>query len=187
MSAENEKIKPKTDIELFLNNANQCVWKKLNNDSGAGANAASREDMTLAATDPLSEIVWSPDKGLSLKCADSSFAHKNSSLLRDVGTSCMVFAPPQNFTGGSSTTDKPLDDDFVKPIAVVCAKSDIAEADAPTMPPTGDSGVKAKSKAYEEDDIGKCVDERKGGFTVYFWVQINLTEGQRNTSIILIS
>ncbi|KAL5182119.1 hypothetical protein HKD37_01G002850 [Glycine soja] len=156
MSAENEKIKPKTDIELFLNNANQCIWKKLNNDSGAGANAASRADMTLAATDPLSEIVWSPDKGLSLKCADSSFAHKNSSLLRDVGTSCMVFAPPQNFTGGSSTTDKPLDDDFLKPIAVVCAKSDIAEADAPTMPPTGDSGVKAKCKAYEEDDIGQA-------------------------------
>ncbi|XP_028190125.1 uncharacterized protein LOC114376283 isoform X4 [Glycine soja] len=106
MSAENEKIKPKTDIELFLNNANQCVWKKLNNDSGAGANAASREDMTLAATDPLSEIVWSPDK-------------------------------------------------------VVCAKSDIAEADAPTMPPTGDSGVKAKSKAYEEDDIGSVGNKDK--------------------------
>ncbi|XP_022631554.1 uncharacterized protein LOC106777661 isoform X5 [Vigna radiata var. radiata] len=105
MSAENKKIKPKTDIELFLNNANQCVWKKLNNDSGAGANAASRVDMTFAATDPLSEIVWSPDKGLSLRCADSSFADKNTSLFRDVGTSC-------------------------------------------------DSGVKAKFKAYEEDDIG---------------------------------
>ncbi|XP_022631555.1 uncharacterized protein LOC106777661 isoform X6 [Vigna radiata var. radiata] len=100
MSAENKKIKPKTDIELFLNNANQCVWKKLNNDSGAGANAASRVDMTFAATDPLSEIVWSPDK------------------------------------------------------AVVCAKGDISEADAPTMHATGDSGVKAKFKAYEEDDIG---------------------------------
>ncbi|XP_022631553.1 uncharacterized protein LOC106777661 isoform X3 [Vigna radiata var. radiata] len=124
MSAENKKIKPKTDIELFLNNANQCVWKKLNNDSGAGANAASRVDMTFAATDPLSEIVWSPDKGLSLRCADSSFADKNTSLFRDVGTS------------------------------FVCAKGDISEADAPTMHATGDSGVKAKFKAYEEDDIG---------------------------------
>lgn len=155
MSAENKKIKPKTDIELFLNNANQCVWKKLNNDSGAGANAASRVDMTFAATDPLSEIVWSPDKGLSLRCADSSFADKNTSLFRDVGTSCMVLTQPQNFTGGSSTTDNPLDDDFVKPLAVVCAKGDISEADAPTMHATGDSGVKAKFKAYEEDDIGK--------------------------------
>jgi len=186
MSAENKKIKPKTDIELFLNNANQCVWKKLNNDSGAGANAASRVDMTFAATDPLSEIVWSPDKGLILRCADSSFADKNT-LFRDVGTSCMVLSQPQNFTGGSSTTDKPLDDDFVKPLAVVCAKDDIAGADPPTMHATGDSGVKAKFKAYEEDDIGKCIDARKGGFTVDFWVRIILTEGQRNTSVILIS
>ncbi|XP_047181173.1 uncharacterized protein LOC124847670 isoform X1 [Vigna umbellata] len=154
MSAENKKIKPKTDIELFLNNANRCVWKKLNNDSGAGANAASRVDMTFAATDPLSEIVWSPEKGLSLRCADSSFADKNTSLFRDVGTSCMVLTRPQKFTGGSSTTDNPLDDDFLKPLAVLCAKGDIAEADAPTMHATGDSGVKAKFKAYEEDDIG---------------------------------
>ncbi|TKY71137.1 small subunit ribosomal protein S15e [Spatholobus suberectus] len=161
MSAENEKIKPKTDIELFLNNANQCVWKNLKNDSGAGANAASRVDMTFTATDPLSEIVWSPDKGLSLKCADSSFADKNSSLFRDVGTSCMVFAPPLNFTSGSSTTDKPIDVDFVKPIAVVCAKSDIAEADAPTMHPTGDSGVKVECKACEEDDIGSVGNKEK--------------------------
>ncbi|KAK8471831.1 hypothetical protein PHAVU_002G042000 [Phaseolus vulgaris] len=129
MSAENKKIKPKTDIELFFNNANQCVWKKLNNDSGAGANAASRVDMTFAATDPLSEIVWSPDKGLSLRCADSSFADKNTSLFRDVGTS------------------------------FVCAKGDIAEADAPTRHATGDSGVKAKFKAYEEDDIGSAYHE----------------------------
>lgn len=176
MSAENKKIKPKTDIELFLNNANQCVWKKINNDSGAGANAASRVDMTLAATDPLSEIVWSPDKGLSLKCADSSFAKKNTSLLRDVGTSCMVLASPQNFTGGNSTTDKPIDDDFVKPIAVVCAKSDIAEADAHTMHPTGgDSSAKAECKAYEEDDMGS-VDHKEKVNTAA--VALNLSNDQ---------
>lgn len=85
---ENKIVKPKTDSELFLNNANQCDWKNLKNDSCAGANAASRADMTLATTDPLSELVWSSDKGLSLKCADSSFADKNSSLFRDVGPSC---------------------------------------------------------------------------------------------------
>ncbi|CAJ1926230.1 unnamed protein product [Sphenostylis stenocarpa] len=161
MSAENKKIKPKTDIEHFLNNANQCVWKKLNNDSGAGANAASRVDMTFATTDPLSEIVWTPDKGLSLKCADSSFADKNTNLFRDVGTSCLVLAPPQNFPGGSSTTAKPLDDDFVKPLAVSCAKGDIPEADAPTRHATGDSGVKAEFKACKENDIGSVGHNEK--------------------------
>jgi hypothetical protein len=60
---ENKKVKPNSDSELNKNS------------SGAGANAASRADMILATTDPLSEIVWSPEKGLSLKCAD-----KNSSL-----------------------------------------------------------------------------------------------------------
>ncbi|RHN51415.1 putative RNA polymerase-associated protein Rtf1 [Medicago truncatula] len=85
---ENKIVKPKTDSELFLNNANQCDWKNLKNDSCAGAYAASRADMTLATTDPLSELVWSSDKGLSLKCADSSFADKNSSPFLDVGPSC---------------------------------------------------------------------------------------------------
>ncbi|KAK7308010.1 hypothetical protein VNO77_41561 [Canavalia gladiata] len=112
--------------------------------------------MTLAATDPLSEIVWSPDKGLCLKCADSSFADKNSSLFRDVGSSGMVLAPPQNVTVDGSAIDQPKDDDVVKPIAVVCTKSDIAEIDAPTMHPSSDSGVKANYKAFEESDIGQA-------------------------------
>ncbi|KAL0457078.1 UNVERIFIED_CONTAM: hypothetical protein Slati_1047000 [Sesamum latifolium] len=40
--------------------------------AGAGGNAASRIEMAFAACDPLSELVWSPHNGLSLKCADSS-------------------------------------------------------------------------------------------------------------------
>ena len=155
MSEENEKIKAKTDFEIFLNYANQCVWKNLKNDSGAGANAASRVDMTFAATDPLSEIVWSPDKGLSLKSADSSLADKNNSLFRDVGPSSMVLALPQNVAGGRSNADKPIDDVFVKPISVICSKSDIAATDTPTMHPTSGSGIMPECEAYEENDTGK--------------------------------
>ncbi|KAL0388477.1 UNVERIFIED_CONTAM: hypothetical protein Sradi_2729500 [Sesamum radiatum] len=40
--------------------------------AGAGGNATSRIEMAFAAYDPLSELVWSPHNGLSLKCADSS-------------------------------------------------------------------------------------------------------------------
>ncbi|CAL0332068.1 unnamed protein product [Lupinus luteus] len=94
-----EKIKPKTDSELFQSYTNQCLWKNLENGSCAGANAASGGDLTIAATDPLSEIVYSQDKGLSLKCADSCFADKNNSLFTDVGPSCIVLAPPQILTG----------------------------------------------------------------------------------------
>ncbi|XP_019422004.1 PREDICTED: uncharacterized protein LOC109331759 isoform X2 [Lupinus angustifolius] len=94
-----EKIKPKTDSELFQSCTNHCVWKILENGSCAGANAASGVDFTIAATDPLSEIVYSQDKGLSLKRADASFADKSNSVFRDVGPNCVVLAPPQSLTG----------------------------------------------------------------------------------------
>ncbi|KAI4345749.1 hypothetical protein L6164_012847 [Bauhinia variegata] len=85
MNAQSEKIDPKTDLELGLNYSSQCIQKILNNDSSAGANATSRLDnTTFVASGPLSELVWSADKGLSLKCADSSFA-KNPSHFWDVG------------------------------------------------------------------------------------------------------
>ncbi|KAL7105399.1 hypothetical protein ACP275_07G042100 [Erythranthe tilingii] len=38
--------------------------------TGAGGNAKSRMDIAFAASDPLSELVWSSNKGLGLKCAD---------------------------------------------------------------------------------------------------------------------
>ncbi|XP_061354449.1 uncharacterized protein LOC133299062 isoform X2 [Gastrolobium bilobum] len=117
--------------------------------------------MTFAATDALSEIVWSPDKGLSLKCADSSFADKNNSLFRDVRPSCMVLAPPQSVTGGRSITDKSIDDVFVKPIVVICSKSDIAATDTLTMHPTSDSSVKPECKSHEENNTGSGGNEEK--------------------------
>ncbi|KAL0414398.1 UNVERIFIED_CONTAM: hypothetical protein Sradi_1641500 [Sesamum radiatum] len=40
--------------------------------AGAGGNATSSVEMAFAVYDPLSELVWSPHNGLSLKCADSS-------------------------------------------------------------------------------------------------------------------
>ncbi|WJX13124.1 hypothetical protein P8452_03550 [Trifolium repens] len=100
---ENKKVKPNSD-----------------SDSCAGANAASGVDMTLATTDPLSEIVWSLEKGLSLKCAD-----KNNSLFRNVGPSyCMVLSPPQSVIYCNSITDKPINDNFLKSTAMACVKPD---------------------------------------------------------------
>ncbi|XP_057450218.1 uncharacterized protein LOC130741356 isoform X3 [Lotus japonicus] len=153
MSEENE-FKSNTDNEHFQNNANHCIWKILKNDPRAGANAASRVDLTFAATDPLSEIVWSPSKGLRIQCADSSFADQSSYLFRDVGPSCMVLSPPQSVTGGRLTADEPVGDVLVKPIAVICTNSDIAATYASTMNPTTDSGVNPECKVYEENDIG---------------------------------
>lgn len=147
MSSENEKTEPKTDLEPGTTYPNQGSWKNLNNDSGAGANAASRLDMTFVASNTLSELVWSPDKGLSLKCADSSFAEKNSSLFWDVGPSNMVLASPQHITDGSSASEKP--------VAAVCMKTDIDGTDTPIRNPTSDSGAKQECKTYEEHETGK--------------------------------
>ncbi|KAJ1409422.1 hypothetical protein SESBI_22708 [Sesbania bispinosa] len=152
MNSESKKMKPKADFELVLNYSNQCIWKNLKNESGAGANAACRIDKSFSATDPLSEIVWSPDKGFSLKCVDSSFTNKNNSLFGDVEPSSMVLALLQSVTGGSSTTDKPIDDVFVEPITVICTKSDVS---SPDRLPTDDSVVVIpNNKAYEEYDTG---------------------------------
>ncbi|KAJ1384381.1 hypothetical protein SESBI_42640 [Sesbania bispinosa] len=66
----------------------------------------------------------------------------------------MVLAPPQSVTGGMSTTDKHIDDVPVKSKAVICATSDVAATDAPTMNPTIDSGPKPECKVCEENDTG---------------------------------
>ncbi|KAE9619179.1 hypothetical protein Lalb_Chr02g0150411 [Lupinus albus] len=145
MSSDSKIIKPKTDFQLILNYSNQCVWK---NESGAGANAVCRAvDMTFSSTNgPLSEIVWSPSKGFSLNCVDSSFENKNSSLYRDVEPSSMVLALLQSVTGCISTTAEPFDDVFVKPISTISLKNDISSLGSPTMHP--------KSASDEEHNTG---------------------------------
>ncbi|XP_024023066.1 uncharacterized protein LOC112092093 [Morus notabilis] len=65
MNADNENIEPSTDLGLALGYSSQCVKRRLNNGSGAGANAGSGLNMTFVAQNPLSELVWSPHKGPS--------------------------------------------------------------------------------------------------------------------------
>lgn len=67
MDVDNENIEPGTDLGLALRYSNQCIQRILHSDSGAGANAGSRIHMTFVAAEPLSELVWSKDKGMSLK------------------------------------------------------------------------------------------------------------------------
>lgn len=69
MDVNNENKEPVTDLGLALGDSNQSIQSRLNSDSGAGANAGSVQvlDTTFVATEPLSELVWSTDKGMSLK------------------------------------------------------------------------------------------------------------------------
>ncbi|KAL0368384.1 UNVERIFIED_CONTAM: hypothetical protein Scaly_1057300 [Sesamum calycinum] len=47
-------------LGLALGSKNYGIQTRMNNSSGAGVNANSRLDMAFAASDPLSELVWSP-------------------------------------------------------------------------------------------------------------------------------
>ncbi|XP_019180443.1 PREDICTED: uncharacterized protein LOC109175609 isoform X2 [Ipomoea nil] len=90
MSVNNNNV----DIALAMGFSDHTVKTKLNDDSGAGVNAGSGLHI-FAAPDPLSELVWTPGKGLSLKCADNSLAKKKPILLWNVAPSNEVSSPPE--------------------------------------------------------------------------------------------
>ncbi|CAN0904446.1 hypothetical protein LINGRAHAP2_LOCUS23097 [Linum grandiflorum] len=101
MSADENSI-AFNDFGLLLNYSNRFIQRRLNSAeaSGAGTNADPSVGMALRASDPLSELVWSPRKGLSVKCADRSFFGRNTSRL--VGDNNIVM--------GSSSDTKPLNE-----------------------------------------------------------------------------
>lgn len=84
------------DLGLALGCTTRNDQTKPKDDTGAGVNASSMVDMAFAASDPLSELVWSPHKGLSLKCAEGGLAEKRPFLLWNVGPSSLVAAPSQS-------------------------------------------------------------------------------------------
>ncbi|CAN4091187.1 unnamed protein product [Withania somnifera] len=84
------------DLGLDLGRTPRNVRTKPKDDVGAGVNASSTVDMAFAASDPLSELVWSPHKGLSLKSAESGLADKKPFLLWNVGPSSYTDAPSQS-------------------------------------------------------------------------------------------
>lgn len=97
------------DLGLSLGSTNHRVRTTLNNSSGAGVNANSEVDIAFAASDPLSELVWSPHKGLSLKCADPSLADKNPFVTWNLGPSNKVFPPSQRFRSRGTEDEKAID------------------------------------------------------------------------------
>jgi hypothetical protein len=168
MNVDNENIEPVTDLGLALGYSNQCIQRQLNNDSGAGANAGSRIDMTFVAPDPLSELVWSPQKGLSLKCADSSFTDKKASLLWGAGPSKVAFLMPQSATDGRSDTDNPVVEVMTSQEAFH-AKDDFAGTNTSTGSPTSDAGSLPGCGPKHEHDTGK-----EKVFNVKLWAREGL-------------
>jgi hypothetical protein len=137
MNADDKNIEPVTD---------QCFQRRVKKDSGAGANAGSSVDKTFAATNALSELVWSPQKGLCLKCADGSFSYKNPSLLWGAG--------PSNMVSGSST-DKPISKEyFWTALGASDVNSEVAGRDNSTKFVTSDTSMFPSSESRHEIKIG---------------------------------
>ncbi|KAG8370339.1 hypothetical protein BUALT_Bualt14G0106500 [Buddleja alternifolia] len=105
MSTSNEDL----DLGLALASRSYLVETRLNNNSsGAGVNANSRVDLAFAASDPLSELVWSPHNGLRLKCTESSLADKKPLLLWNVGPSNTALSIRSRGSGDEKGVDEEM-------------------------------------------------------------------------------
>ncbi|XP_009378797.2 uncharacterized protein LOC103967246 isoform X1 [Pyrus x bretschneideri] len=138
-SMDNRNIEPVTDLGLVLGYSNQCIQRKLNGDSGAGANAGSRIHMAFVATNPLSELVWDTDKGVSN----------------------VTLSPPQSNKGGRSAADKPIDDeDFITAQTSFRLKSEFAGKDM-TISPTSNAGVMPLcGSSHDTGTVGNVEEEK---------------------------
>lgn len=94
------------DLGRTLGSTSQSVDSRLNSSAGAGGNANSRIDIAFAASDPLSELVWSPHSGLILKCADSSLADNKPLLLGNVDLNLNELSTSQSIKYKGSADDK---------------------------------------------------------------------------------
>lgn len=100
------------DLGLASGSANYSVETRLDGSSGAGGNATSRVDMSFAASDPLSGLVWSPHNGLSLKCADSSMPDNKPFLVLDVGPGVKDLSTSESMRSKGSGDNKVVDDEL---------------------------------------------------------------------------
>ncbi|KAJ4844596.1 hypothetical protein Tsubulata_011017 [Turnera subulata] len=142
MNANDKGTDPATDLTLSLGDSNQLSRRRVSDDSGAGANAGSRLDMTFVATSPLSELVWSPHRGLCLKCADGSICENRPSLLWNVG--------PSNMVGGASTEQPFIEENAIASAAAFNLRSEFAGGENSMHFRASDAGIFQISESNDE-------------------------------------
>ncbi|CAH9103997.1 unnamed protein product, partial [Cuscuta europaea] len=104
-----KKVSNDTDLKLALGYSKR-PGKTKKNDSGAGVNASSGFHL-FTSPDPLSELVWSPQKGVSLKCADTSIANNKPFLVWNVVPSSNDLSAPSEIVRFSSVYDEIASDE----------------------------------------------------------------------------
>ncbi|MQM07304.1 hypothetical protein Taro_040143 [Colocasia esculenta] len=93
------------DQEKALNLVNLFSPNAISGYSGAGANAVSRADRVFVTT-PLSEVVWSPGRGLCFKSADHSLIEKKAPVFWSTEIFNIIISPPPTAGGRNSESDK---------------------------------------------------------------------------------
>ncbi|XP_050217969.1 uncharacterized protein LOC126668819 isoform X2 [Mercurialis annua] len=163
---DDKNVEPSTNLCLAVGYSNQCIQRILNNDPGAGANAASAAYMTLVAADPLSELVWSPHKGLCIRCADGSFTEKNPSLSWGVGPTIMANA--SNSDKPVSNTDKPTNSEIrIASLAACNLACEVAGRNITTIFPTSIMPISGTSLELRTAS-GDQLEEMKNGMDFRF-------------------
>ncbi|CAA2955085.1 Zinc finger, CCHC-type domain containing [Olea europaea subsp. europaea] len=150
------------DLGLSLGSTNHCVRTTLNNSSGAGVNANSGVDIAFAASDPLSELVWSPHKGLSLKCADPDLAEKNPFVTWNVGPINKVFSPSQSIRSRETEDGKAIDKGNSTILQAKIDMDEVGDGTTVAISPRNSPGPLCNvSHGNHEDESG---DEVREGF-----------------------
>lgn len=157
MNVENENIEPLTDnFGLSVGYSDQCILRQPQDEgASAGANAGSRIDMTFLGSNPLSELVWSPQNGLSIKCADHGFTNKKGPLMWSAGSSNAAFLLPQSMYGKRSATGEPIDEEVITPQVAVYANDKVTVTNNSTRSPTSDAGIIPGCGSNNKDETGK--------------------------------
>ncbi|XP_040999653.1 uncharacterized protein LOC121245840 isoform X1 [Juglans microcarpa x Juglans regia] len=159
MKVENENLEPVTDLGLSVGYSDRCIQRQPKDEgASAGANAGSRIDMTFLGSNPLSELVWSPHKGLSLKCAECGFTDKKGPLMWGAGSSNVAFSLPQSISGKRSATGKPIDEEVITPQAALYANDNVAGANNSTRSSTRHAGIIPGCGSNNKDETGPVSD-----------------------------
>ncbi|GAB2266138.1 hypothetical protein Dimus_001160 [Dionaea muscipula] len=120
MNANDEHVEIQTHLRLGPNH-NESGEIRFSNDSvegvGANADAGLVVDMAFVASDPLSELVWSPRNGLSIRCTVGSVLEKTPTLLWGVGPSAVdLSSAPNAITGIKSDELVNAGDSLAQPL-----------------------------------------------------------------------
>ncbi|KAL3506048.1 hypothetical protein ACH5RR_031430 [Cinchona calisaya] len=116
--------------------------------------------MTFAASDSLTELVWSPHNGLNLKCAECSLADKKPFLLWNVGPRNMVPSSSQSMSCSETDDDKRVEGNLIISQAKFNLDSEIAQSVICTQS-SGNSAMPMVGSSHGQNMESR--DEMEGG------------------------